>query len=377
MTTARQLPLAMSPEAAEEFTEALGKVFEGSWQQILWAGRQGIPQALGLTTKEWVEHRLGGYVKLAITERRQVVKHLTDKVAQGGEGLGAPEAAEVLGVSDQTIWDDLKKTKSLVTPELSPDGASESATKELVAEPREPAEPLPLDRKNDLRAQRAAKIALWNANPGSDGVPRLLEGDMRIRGAELADASVDLIFTDPPYPKLHLPCYSELSDLAARVLKPDGMLVSYAGQLYLPEVLRRLSERLVYWWMGAIFHGGAGMLQLQDQPVRKFVNLCKPLLFYVRHDFVEQVRPYRDSVKGRRAEKHADAWQQGLDEAQFFIEQMSPEGGTVLDPFLGGGTTAVAALKAGRRFIGIEADPEALDRARERIAGEVGDGAIG
>lgn len=49
------------------------------------------------------------------------------------------------------------------------------------------------------------------------------------------------------------------------------------------------------------------------------------------------------------------------------IGRLSSPGETVLDPFLGSGTTGVAAVKAGRRFVGIEIDPGYFDTACRRI----------
>ena len=45
----------------------------------------------------------------------------------------------------------------------------------------------------------------------------------------------------------------------------------------------------------------------------------------------------------------------------------TPTGGIVLDPFLGSGTTAMACIKTGRNFIGIEKDPEYCKIAQKRI----------
>lgn len=44
-----------------------------------------------------------------------------------------------------------------------------------------------------------------------------------------------------------------------------------------------------------------------------------------------------------------------------------PPGGTILDPFMGSGTTGVAAVKAGRKFIGMELSDEYFEIAVERI----------
>ena len=49
----------------------------------------------------------------------------------------------------------------------------------------------------------------------------------------------------------------------------------------------------------------------------------------------------------------------------------SSEGGVVLDPFMGSGTVALVALKANRKFIGIELNPAYAEMARARIAPEM------
>jgi site-specific DNA-methyltransferase (adenine-specific) len=53
------------------------------------------------------------------------------------------------------------------------------------------------------------------------------------------------------------------------------------------------------------------------------------------------------------------------------LEDYTPEGCTILDPFCGSGTTGVACVKTGRKFIGIEIDPGYCEIARKRIADAV------
>lgn len=50
-----------------------------------------------------------------------------------------------------------------------------------------------------------------------------------------------------------------------------------------------------------------------------------------------------------------------------FVLDSTTEGATVLDPFMGSGTTGVACLNTGRRFIGIEKDAGYYEIARQRI----------
>lgn len=50
----------------------------------------------------------------------------------------------------------------------------------------------------------------------------------------------------------------------------------------------------------------------------------------------------------------------------------TPTGGVVLDPFMGSGSTGIAAIRTGRDFIGIELDPDYFEIARRRIEHESG-----
>lgn len=57
--------------------------------------------------------------------------------------------------------------------------------------------------------------------------------------------------------------------------------------------------------------------------------------------------------------------------AEFFVKVASPQGGIVLDPFAGGGTTMVVARRLGRRAGGFEIHEHFIEVARRRIAEDV------
>ncbi len=52
------------------------------------------------------------------------------------------------------------------------------------------------------------------------------------------------------------------------------------------------------------------------------------------------------------------------------IHLFTYEGDLVLDPFLGSGSTAVAAVRAGRHYVGYDTDADYVERAEARIAEE-------
>ena len=70
--------------------------------------------------------------------------------------------------------------------------------------------------------------------------------------------------------------------------------------------------------------------------------------------------PYTGETKG-----HPAPMPFGL--AHDHIRTWTIDGQTVLDPFMGSGTTGVACVKLGRKFIGIEIEPRYFDIACKRI----------
>ena len=74
-------------------------------------------------------------------------------------------------------------------------------------------------------------------------------------------------------------------------------------------------------------------------------------------------------VQGKQRTKHPT--QKPLKLVQKFIEVSSNKGDIVLDPFLGSGTTAVAAKMLGRNYIGIEKNPEYIKMAEDRLRQEL------
>jgi site-specific DNA-methyltransferase (adenine-specific) len=65
--------------------------------------------------------------------------------------------------------------------------------------------------------------------------------------------------------------------------------------------------------------------------------------------------------------KHQHETQKPMPLMRELVGLFSNQGQTILDPFMGSGTTGVACVKLGRRFIGIELDPKYFDVACKRI----------
>src|SRR5262245_58001118 len=89
--------------------------------------------------------------------------------------------------------------------------------------------------------------------------------------------TVDLVLTDPPYPREFLPLYGALAKESRSVLKTGGLLAAMCGPIYMPELLALMGEHLTYHWMIAYLTPGAQAAQIWP---RKAMSFWKPVLLY-------------------------------------------------------------------------------------------------
>jgi DNA modification methylase len=103
-----------------------------------------------------------------------------------------------------------------------------------------------------------------------------------------------------------------------------------------------------------------GTFRNADGTMKQKSNLGKKANIYGQRFNIWNMPPVKNNKYG-----HPAPFPENL--AQDHIISWSNEGDTVLDPFMGSGTTGVACVNNGRDFIGIELDPEYFEIAKNRI----------
>lgn len=248
----------------------------------------------------------------------------------------------------------------------------------------------------------------------SDARAILLNLDFFEGIARVHDASVDLVIADPPYglgkdygndsDRLNGEAYLEFSrrwiDAILPKLKPTGSLYVFLTWQHSPEVFSYLKTHLlmvneIIWDRKVPSMGGS---------TRKFSSVHDTIgLFAKSRDYyfdVDSVRiPYDPETKRARTRSifvgkkwlevgynPKDLWsvtrlhrqdperadhptQKPLEIMERMVLASAPPDGRVLDPFMGSGTTAVAAVKHGRRFTGFEINAAYFATARLRLKG--------
>jgi DNA modification methylase len=199
---------------------------------------------------------------------------------------------------------------------------------------------------------------------------KLIYGDAReLAKKEIPDSSVDLIFTDPPYPKEYHYLYEWLAVEAARVLKPTGFLITYAGPYWKDRVMATLGSQLDYFYDFILLHNGNTSILWP----KRVISGYKSLLCY----HLKGVKPLPQTnvlgrFEGTGGDKRFHNWGQEANSARYYIDMFSREGDLVVDYFLGAGTFGEVCKKLDRNFIGFEIDEETFKIARSRVDGGMG-----
>jgi len=192
--------------------------------------------------------------------------------------------------------------------------------------------------------------------------------NMDILEAPIKDNSIDVILTDPPYPKEYLECWNKLAQFASKKLRDGGILLAMSGQSYLPEVYKRMSvEGLNYYWTGCI-HQPEVRVSLHN---KRFMCRWKPLLWYVKGKYKDTFQgtdvftsPHKDTEEGQKYHK----WGQSMAIFDELVKKFSYVKKVICDPYMGGGTTIIASLQNKRKAIGIEIDKNVFEIAKRRIS---------
>ena len=208
------------------------------------------------------------------------------------------------------------------------------------------------EKKKQLKELDAYKISFDTNNI------KLCCGDFR--NHKIEDNSVQLIWCDPPYTE-DINLYGDLAEFGQAVLTDGGSLLCYITQSRLKEVIDLMCDHLTYYWIISIKNEYSS-----GRDGRGIFISWKPILWWVkgnrkRSSFVA------DHMKSKNPEKILHRWEQSSVEAEYYIKYLTDIGDVVCDPMAGTGTTAVASLTCGRKFVGYEIERSTYDIARGRV----------
>ena len=143
-------------------------------------------------------------------------------------------------------------------------------------------------------------------------------------------------------------------------------LLVLCGQLYLNEIIARLSEVLDWHWLCAVkldsdANGG------RIWP-RQMTNRFKPLLMFTKRPAPKQAENQWVADLVHRPNANTAHQEHGQSDYQYYVERLTLPGELVVDPFVGDGAVPMICKAIGRRFVGTELDAGTAAAARARVA---------
>lgn len=309
------------------------------WAQRAKLGHEQVN--LAATAKLWAERRAGELLA-------------EDPDISPGKGRGV-RPLEQLGVSkhESSRWQKLAAIPAdefkHVTEQMAEEGVVSAAAV--------------LKKSGRRERNRAARQERVEAEEQArDAIASTPEIACRIEQADLRSwrpKGVSAILTDPPYitddaVELH----SALADFALDVLPDGGALAVMTWQPLLPAVLEAMRRpELVYRWTAAWVYETSE--RTPERGPRVFDG-WKPILVFHKGHVPNDVTYLYDVIRSGNADKESHEWGQSVGGFRQLVRAFTAPGDVVCDPFLGGGTTAIAALSEARRFVGCDIDNEAV-----------------
>jgi len=208
---------------------------------------------------------------------------------------------------------------------------------------------------------------------------------------------VNVVITDPPYGtgKYKLDDDSSVIEKLSpwhrkAVFGYPETLVRWCMQFGVPD-------EWVTWWPTNKFGGRCGKNlprtseaiaiwgELYEKPTRKRIGAVKKCQEYHEEKYGYEQKPdaydydvWRDAAPGMAFHSHLRLHpnEKPVSVMVKLVKLCSVEGETILDPYMGSGTTGIACLKSNRNFVGIEKDPEHFKTACARLERECNQGAL-
>jgi hypothetical protein len=228
------------------------------------------------------------------------------------------------------------------------------------------------DCVNEYEKQQNIKAGKPWLVPNSGPDYKIIEGDFNVVLPQMIAAGtlpdIRATITDPPYLEPNLYLLPAFAQLCAQVLPKSGVAAVMFGHAYLNRAIRELDKFLYYRWIIADDYGKTG----QTMHSVNMSNHWKPILIYAKH--TQKLATFGpDIIRGNGfTDDFYDDWQQLLETFEQLVLRLTKPGDWILEPFLGTGTTMIAALKHGRRCIGIDIDPNKIEMTKTRIQKELG-----
>ena len=236
--------------------------------------------------------------------------------------------------------------------------------------------------------------------------PWLMYGDCLEEMKEIEDGSIDMILADLPYGTTNckwdivIP-FEPLWEQYWRIIKANGAIVLFGSEPFSSHLRLSHIKYYKYDWIWEKPQG-TGFLNAKKRPLLSIENICVFYKFFgIYYPQFDKGDPYKFSHKNNSSsnQKYGEfkeverinegtrypktilrfnnktARDQGLHPTQkpvllleYLIKTYTNEGEMVLDNVMGSGSTGVACVNTGRRFIGIEKDEKYFQIARERIS---------